>query len=897
MKSSSDQLSFSGLSLSGSIPASQGGQRGGGGASVPSAKGDTSNASKRVHHRSDSRTSKGSVSSRQSSTIITQAPPTERTRNIRRSQRLSDTLAAKTGTDDDLIQAASRLSETASKSKSSRRTPSSIAHSKTNTAYFEGAYPEPDISHDEQNESAVPGTIFTPTTSYGQASKKYHIFIAPESPEVLQDHCFMPMADGSTFCVERNCKVSHRGSGDKVLVAPGEAYIKFSKTRVFKEPSANSILWDEDLYEAWVDTPVTMEEWIHRFALVRNNIDQKPEQPINENTLKKEERFAYALRNLKSVRKRKREHTSPPEPINYTLGYDFGVEPESGYSFELLAQAIASIDKALHGVIANSTRVFEDLESFEDFVRPSLTQSEEALKMLALRLGTKPTTMLSRFNSPTIWSTLSLLANEFENINNRIAYETISKAKQAEENACSTSEQFTNLKHDELDKRIDLLKASLMSVTNSVQKIASSFTNHNQHSTNRSSHPRRNGLEARTTISRQSYSDNSSTDSDLSSVPDDPGIEKYRRKKSQIKEDNDDLLDDPTSKISKLSRLDRLERELILLKASKKEHGVNFGGLHFTTKRDSDAWLSINSPDKFFGLVVDVHAVCEHIYALMFGKESTLTNLHDLAKIKLHTDIEGIQVTSFDRKVPKLFTKSSNFKLIRNDDSYFDQVPAFADWNASDDGFRDTLLARLNEFQEDHSNLLHEDLDISSPLFMIANNALISSVAWLDQWIRYIDDTYKEYTESKFNPKKAWHITTRLARSLMSAIAEPRSGIGRSLRTKKPLQMKQAIFFSTVRSLDTIKRMSHVGFKNSPIVANELVKCLAKNTNVEAIERLKSDLDTLRGENRSLKSQISEITAKANEAGKVANGANNKADQQKNRMDDLAKKIQKLQNP
>ena len=144
-----------------------------------------------------------------------------------------------------------------------------------------------------------------------------------------------------------------------------------------------------------------------------------------------------------------------------------------------------------------------------------------------------------------------------------------------------------------------------------------------------------------------------------------------------------------------------------------------------------------------------------------------------------------------------------------------------------------------------------QQLDISSPMYTVAFNSLIVSVSWIEKLLRYIDATYKEYTESKFNPKKAWSVTTRLARKLLTTIDKPRSGIVRSLRTKKPRLMKQAILYSTIKSLDKMQKLAQGGLKNSPVVANELVKFLARNTKVEAIDKLQQQVSTLSAENKN----------------------------------------------
>ena len=180
-------------------------------------------------------------------------------------------------------------------------------------------------------------------------------------------------------------------------------------------------------------------------------------------------------------------------------------------------------------------------------------------------------------------------------------------------------------------------------------------------------------------------------------------------------------------------------------------------------------------------------------------------------------------------------------------------------------------------------------------MYTVAFNSLTMSVSWIEELLRYIYSMFKEYTESKFNQKKAWSVTTRLARALLTTIDKPPSGIVRSLRTKKPRLMKQAIFYSTIKSLDEMQKLAQGGLKNSPVVANELFKFLARNTNVEAIDKLQQQVPTLSSENQKLRNDMNELKSKVAEAIKACNTCNNNYDKQKSHIGSLEKRVQKLE--
>lgn len=90
-------------------------------------------------------------------------------------------------------------------------------------------------------------------------------------------------------------------------------------------------------------------------------------------------------------------------------------------------------------------------------------------------------------------------------------------------------------------------------------------------------------------------------------------------------------------------------------------------------------------------------------------------------------------------------------------------------------------------------------------------------------------------------------------------------------------------------------KLSQRGLKNTPIVANELVKFLAKNNNVEAIEALNTSVGNISTENIKLKTAVKELTSTLDQTTKVANKALNNAASTNNAVEALAKKVKALQ--
>lgn len=327
----------------------------------------------------------------------------------------------------DLVLAAKSLTRAASKSTTtvSKKTPASVANSKVESAYFEGAYPGMNFGTVANAKDQVPFSIFTtPTRSKSgiPTNKPFRIYVAPESPEDLAQLCLAPLGEGATFCLNNNCRINHRGSGDRMTILPEEVFILADKCRAFKEPSSNSFLWESDLFDLWTNDCVPASEWIKRFSLVKNHMDLDPHKTINSSTISDEELFTQKVKNFQSVRKRKQPSPPTLALINYSLANDFTVKPEDGHNIDSVANAIATLDAVLQNLIKNVETLHADNRDFQDYMKPSLFQSEEAVNSLTNELGTKPPFLHPKFDGPTLWSSLGWLTSEMVNITNQFNF-------------------------------------------------------------------------------------------------------------------------------------------------------------------------------------------------------------------------------------------------------------------------------------------------------------------------------------------------------------------------------------------------------------------------------------------------------------------------------------------
>ncbi len=334
-------------------------------------------------------------------------------------------------------------------------------------------------------------------------------------------------------------------------------------------------------------------------------------------------------------------------------------------------------------------------------------------------------------------------------------------------------------------------------------------------------------------------------------------------------------------------RLEDMSSRLSNVTAETDETSIRFAGLGFRSSREANAWLMIHLPDHPCGLIVDVHIVMEHVSASLSSNE-IISRLEKQVKLKVPTLADGLAMSSFQNAVPRFFSKAGAHKVIKNDASYFNEIASFEEWDTPITGFRDLLKEELSTFRESHQRNIDDTLERNSLIYALATMALTESVAWMEGFIVFLDDYYRDLSQARFGSKKAWHVTTRLGRRMLLEIAMPRNGVQHSFLPGKNDQICQRIVWSVLKCHDIMARYKRHNYKDDPTVGSELVKFLAVTSGYEVLDSLKVDMTTA-------KAELAIIKKYTNAAIKAAGAASNKADEGKKVQDALIKRVMKLE--
>jgi hypothetical protein len=249
---------------------------------------------------------------------------------------------------------------------------------------------------------------------------------------------------------------------------------------------------------------------------------------------------------------------------------------------------------------------------------------------------------------------------------------------------------------------------------------------------------------------------------------------------------------------------------------------------------------------------------------------------------------QGYSMSSFEQAIPKLLSKAGSV-VIKDDSSYLSRIPTWSDWDYPDTGLRQSLTQELEIFNRSHRLEIENTLDQESRVYTtVACLALSDSVSIIEALVKFMDDFVKHLTTAKFSVKKAFHVTSRLAKRILTEMYEPRQGILKTFKAGNLEQTSASIFWATIRSLDIGLGFKRTGFENLHIVSSELVKFLLVNTGYESISSLEAKVCMLEGSNSDLQK-----TARNSEKSAVT--ASNKAGELKKLCESLTKRVTKLE--
>jgi len=666
------------------------------------------------------------------------------------------------------------------------------------------------------------------TTVSNLGGKKYRMWCVPAD---TQDVCMGLIGEGASFCTIKGCTKTHRSQSYHVA-APGEAYVAKTSEKAFVEPRLKTQHLTTNLFNSWRDLLITLDEWTSLFALAqvegsKDEEDREVKFSLEDIKIKNEEETSAIA--FKTPRKRK---ATDFQSLNTEIPTfkSLSIVDEEEFDLNLAEAHINELDvrsEQLREALTARTLKYErdHADSLSFFF-----STEVKFTRLFSALGSKPTTLDSRFDAPNVWLSLATVAEEV-NAQQSLLTSQIDDLK--EELSSKANARRLDVRQDTMMRRITELETFAIDSTKKLQE---------------------NILKMGASLSPPNN------------------------------------LPAPTPALSSdfFTRFEKMEKEMQMLKSMNDESAVKYGNLGFTSQRDSDAWIEANLPSDEYGLLMDFNLVLEHVYTQIAGQK-ILTNLGQIHKMKLSNNNQAVDLTSFETRIPKVFCgESRSVGIVRDGDSYFKSIKSWDDWNTPNDGYRDQIKRELTVFEIGHKETLEAELEPLSVFHTLCSKSLTDSVGWGHKLIKFIDDTFREYSRARYSTKKAWHVATKLGVALMEYIAKPRNVVHNSFRISNNLSVAKSVSYAHFRSLDLMAKVEVLEFKNSPIVTAELAKFLALNSSFESVEKLQ----TLVGD---MSDNINKAIKDSANAVKSANTIGNSVDVLKGDFKGVTKRIKTLE--
>jgi hypothetical protein len=144
---------------------------------------------------------------------------------------------------------------------------------------------------------------------------------------------------------------------------------------------------------------------------------------------------------------------------------------------------------------------------------------------------------------------------------------------------------------------------------------------------------------------------------------------------------------------------------------------------------------------------------------------------------------QGIAVSSFDQRNPKLLCVGMGYSVVFTDESFLDQIKSYKEWDAPHAGYQVRLKNDVRSFDLAHKQLVLNNTIPLTPLQATASLSRTYSISWIEEFIIFIDDTYDELTQEKLSAARGWSLITHLAFHILLKVSAPQNGVKQTFTT------------------------------------------------------------------------------------------------------------------
>ena len=178
-----------------------------------------------------------------------------------------------------------------------------VAESKSSFSLLEVPSDDSALPSSSRGESL---SFFTSTTALSSnPSQRFELWKVPED---YDGACYRLIGQGISFCILSDCSINHK-SVKHFHPLPGAIFVLKTSSSVFCEPSIDSTLLSDDIFNKWKLERCSLHEWLRRFRLVelehRHTSIREPDPKISIADLEAKQEQDRNLRDFKTLAKKR----------------------------------------------------------------------------------------------------------------------------------------------------------------------------------------------------------------------------------------------------------------------------------------------------------------------------------------------------------------------------------------------------------------------------------------------------------------------------------------------------------------------------------------------------------------------------------------------------------------
>jgi hypothetical protein len=694
--------------------------------------------------------------------------------------------------------------------------------------------------------------------------------------------CFGRIGAGSAFCIRQDCSI--RAHGDTKIPFYGTAMdfvfiCQVVGSSAFVEPAVSETQIPVDVWIEWETKLLSLNEWRREFQAVVSTDDKF----ATFEDIKREANFLDIADAFRTPGKRKREVPSDDPRVETPNVRSFKYErvlPEEKEELDKIT-SLGGMKKGVltavvSGLETNLIQMNEGVEELSFLTTKRFNTNEETMNLMAgvthnirASLGS-PVELANMFVAPTMWGTLSFMADEVTRIG--LLLQDLSDTFNPFQSTTVSMLSESKVNGETLMKVVSMLMSSVKTLTSDNHTVKTTVADICQ----RMAKGQGVSFEKSTKSGRSEETVDDLMHMMLSnSIKAEGGSDEDKIPVPEGSGTRVDSMSHPILSSEVYPKFLKLIEDVGVLKLSAETSNVKFGNLGLRNLQECSRWVATNYSDARYGLIIDPLTLLDRI----FGDDEVdpmtqLKTLESRLKLNIETGAESSSITSLGHSRPRIFHAGRPTMTCDQKTSRLNKLGKPSHWKTGGEGVRNYIIKQMNVLQSSiGSDIMFAfgNQPEHNRAQMIATLSLTASVAFLTQLMNYVDALFEKlHIYSKFTVETAWSLSMQVLDRIMSDLYVPKEGVGNGMKGDRS-SICSHVLWASFRTLDVAQEYLDFNFENHPAISSEFIKFLATNSGFEKVEKLDATVTTVQASLATAVSDARNASSKSDTASTKCN--------------------------